>query len=500
MTSADAGTGVGGARRRLHPLTPLLRSARALAVIMAAISWQGYSELGLPRWLGVVVVVLLGALVLSALSWWVTGYQVIGRELRIVEGVLRRRHRSIPLERLQAVDLVQPVLARLVGLAELRLEVIGARRTEAPLAFLTVGQAAALRERLLELGSPARVGVPAPPAPPGRFEVPGPAFHPSGPVVLTPHVDAERSPTVAPGGWYPPAGVVPDGSQREVHAVDNQTLLLSQLLTGQVWLAPVATALVVVQFLIHPAWTFVGVASTLTALAGVLFRPVRRILDDWHFRISFGPGGLRLSHGLLETRAQTVPPSRVQAVAVLRPLLWRPAGWLRCRIDVAGYGHHEENDDHVNRLLPVAEPPVARLVVAEVLPGVDLATLNPLPPPGRARLLAPLRQPVLGVGLDPAVVVCRDGLLIRELVLVPYPRIQSVRVTQGPLQRWLRLATVHVDTAGALRAVAHHRDAAEAYALAADLIARARTAREATSRADRTRPDDPSAVAQPPVA
>lgn len=459
----DPGTDGGGARRRLHPLTPLLRGARTLAVIVAAVSWQGYSELGLPRWLELVVVVLLGALALSAVSWWATGYQVVGRELRIVEGVLRRRHRAIPLERLQAVDLVQPVLARLVGLAELRLEVIGARRTEAPLAFLTVSQATALREHLLDLAAPARAAVPGA-AVPEAVAVPG------QPTVGAP------APVAAPV-----AGAVPaDDGHRLIHAVDNRTLLLSQLLTGQVWLAPVAMALVVVQFAIHPAWTFVGVASTLTALVGVLFRPVRRILDDWHFQISVGRAGLRLTHGLLETRAQTVPPARVQAVAVRWPLLWRPAGWLRCRIDVAGYGHHDEDDSDVNRLLPVAEPPAARLVVAEVLPGVDLARLHPVPPPRRARLLAPLRQPVLGVGVYPTVVACRDGWLTRELVLVPYQRIQSVRVVQGPVQRWLRLATVHVDTAGALRAVARHRDMAEAYTLAADLVVRARQARDAT--------------------
>ena len=50
---------------------------------------------------------------------------------------------------------------------------------------------------------------------------------------------------------------------------------------------------------------------------------------------------------------------------------------------------------------------------------------------------------------------------------------------QGPRQRWLGLATVHVDTAGSLRAVAHHRDLAEARQLAGELTERARAARAA---------------------
>ena len=47
---------------------------------------------------------------------------------------------------------------------------------------------------------------------------------------------------------------------------------------------------------------------------------------------------LRLRHGLLEHRTQTVPPGRVQAVRLVQPLLWRGAGWWRVRVNVAGYG------------------------------------------------------------------------------------------------------------------------------------------------------------------
>jgi putative membrane protein len=429
VTSADAQPGLS----RLHPLTPLLRSARTLTLIVAAISWQGYAQLGLPRWLLLVLIVLVGALILSAISWLVTGYAVVGRELRISEGLLFRRHRTIPLERLQAVDVVRPVLARLTGLAELKLEVVGARKTEAPLSYLTMRQAATLREKLLAIAT----------------------------------TGDEPTPTPAPA---------PD--ERLVHAVENRRLLLSQLLTPHVWAIPLALLAVLLPYLESPAWTFVGVASTLTALGGVLLRPVRRIVDDWHFRVGAGPAGLVLHHGLLETRVQTLPPRRVQAVGLTWPLLWRAAGWVHARIDIAGYGAHDRQQErHVDRLLPVSTEPTARQVIAEVLPGIDITGLRLVPAPARARWIAPLRQPNLGVALDGSVIALRDGWLTRELVLVPYARVQSVRVVQGPVRRLLRLATVHVDTAGGLPAVAADRDADEAYALAEELSRRARAAR-----------------------
>ena len=61
--------------------------------------------------------------------------------------------------------------------------------------------------------------------------------------------------------------------------------------------------------------------------------------------------------------------------------------------------------------------------------------------------------------------------------MVPYARIQSVRVVQGPLQRRLRLATVYADTAGGRSAPPRDRDLAEAWSLAAELAERGRAAR-----------------------
>ena len=97
---------------------------------------------------------------LAVVSWYNTGYHIVGRELRIHEGLLWRRTRAIPLERLQAVEVVRPLLAQLTGLAELRLEVVGGGKTEAPLAYLTVAEAAPLRDRLLALAGRTQPPVP----------------------------------------------------------------------------------------------------------------------------------------------------------------------------------------------------------------------------------------------------------------------------------------------------------------------------------------------------
>ncbi|WP_433539267.1 PH domain-containing protein [Micromonospora sp. CA-249363] len=390
-----------------------------------------------------VVVLALGATVLSVISWYNTGYHVVGRELRVHEGLLWRRTRAIPLERLQAVEVVRPLLAQLTGLAELRLEVVGGGKTEAPLAYLGVADATRLRERLLALA--------------GRA-VPSAGTAPATQV---------ETPTAVRG--------------RPLHAVRNQSLLVSQLLTPQAFLLPFGVAFVVVQFVTAGSWSFIAVASTLTAMAGVLLQPIRRVLDDWNFRLARDNDTLRVHNGLLETRAQTVPLDRVQTVRATWPLLWRVNGWLRLRLEVAGYSVAEADDrNRPDRLLPVGDLPTATMIVGEVLPGVRLDALTLSPPPPRTRWLHPLGRGALGAGLFDQVFATRSGLLTRQLAIVPYARIQSVRVVQGPVQRRLRLATVYADTAGGSGAAAQDRDLFEAWSLAAELTTRARTARHQT--------------------
>ncbi|MET8359474.1 PH domain-containing protein [Micromonospora sp. NPDC005171] len=442
---APAGGGEGEPRQRLHPLSPVLHGAKSLVVVIAGLSWSTLSRVGFGWFAAMVAVLALGATVLSVISWYNTGYHVVGRELRVYEGLLWRRTRAIPLERLQAVEVVRPLLAQLTGLAELRLEVVGGGKTEAPLAYLGVADAAVLRERLLALA--------------GRVaQLPEPG---------------DAAVRVAPGAT-PPAAV----RGRPLHAVRNQNLLISQLLTPQAFLLPFGVAFVVVQFLTAGSWSFVAVASTLTAMAGVLLQPVRRVLDDWNFRLARDGGTLRVHNGLLETRAQTVPLERVQTVRATWPLLWRMKGWLRLRLEVAGYSVAEADDrNRPDRLLPVGDLATATMIVTEVLPGVRLDALTLSPPPRRTRWLHPLGRAAFGAGLFERVFATRSGRLTRQLVIVPYARIQSVRVVQGPIQRRLGLASVHADTAGGSGATAQDRDLAEAWALAADLTTRAHQAR-----------------------
>jgi putative membrane protein len=432
-------------RRRLHPLSPLLRGGSWVIAAIVGLSWNTLAQVGVGRFALIVLALAAGAAVISVVAWLNTGYHVVGRELRIQEGLLRRRNRAIPLERLQSVELVRPLLAQLTGLAELRLEVVGGSKTEAPLAYLSVKDAAALRDRLLALA--------------GR---------------QTP----DRQEHKQPQGYGDTQPSVP-APERPLSSVSNSDLLLSQLLTPQAFLLPFGAAFLVIQVLAADDWSLLGIASTVTAMAGVLLQPVRRVLQDWDFRLAGdAEGRLAVRYGLLETRNQTIPLHRVQSLGATWPVLWRAKSWLHLSLSIAGAGDPgSRGNDRSDRLLPVGDAATARALIWEVLPGVDLFALPMTPPPDRARWVHPFALRGLGAGLTDRVFLSRSGLLTRELTIVPFARIQSVRVVQGPLQRRLGLATVYADTAGGRAGAARDRDLHEAWALAAELSLRARHAR-----------------------
>ena len=438
---------------RLHPLTPLLRGGRFLLVVLAAVTQQGLRSPSLSVLGAAAAVVTTGALLFGYLSWRTTRYRLADGELQVDSGVLQRRTRRVPLARLQSVDVVRPLLARVLGLAELRLEVAGGGDSEAPLAYLAEDEAHALRVQLLALSG----------AQAGRVAAQG--GQPAPPV-------AGQAAVVAPGA-------APGEPEESVLVqVPLRALVVSVLLGGPALLTAALLLAAIPVLLLAPEAVpglLAGLGPVGLGSAGFV---VRRLLAEYGFTVAESPDGLRLRHGLLETRAQTIPAGRVQTVRVHEPLLWRRRGWVRVEVDVAGYEHdRHEPQAGTSALLPVAPREFALALVDRVL-GAPLPPAT-VPPPPAARWRALLSYRRLRLGLDDRHLVTTSGVLTTTTDAVPLAKVQSLRLVQGPWQRRLRLASVHADSAGRRLpgAVARHRDAAEAAALLAELTLLARQAR-----------------------
>jgi putative membrane protein len=178
--------------------------------------------------------------------------------------------------------------------------------------------------------------------------------------------------------------------------------------------------------------------------------------------------------------SETVPYGRIQAIRRIEPLLWRPMGWCRLEVDIAGASRKQQRGEGSGvarkALLPVGDDRDAWHLLNRLIGG-DTPTLTR--PPPRARKKAPLSYHFLAGGYDDRHAVCVTGRLRKVTVWIPLEKSQSFRRVQGPVQRGLGLATVHVDAAGKdTRAEFRDRAVAEADTLVAELSRLSRAARQ----------------------
>nr|WP_246280967.1 PH domain-containing protein [Cellulomonas humilata] len=461
----------------MHPVTPALKGWKVLVAVLA-IGWFQVGEnlrQAIDLMQGKAFLALLGGILLigligfgySAVAWRVTRFAVTDEAVHLRTGILFRQQRQARLDRLQAVDVVQPLLARLVGLAELKLEVAGGSGSAVSLAFLRESEAEALRAELLALAAglqrPGTVVPAAVATPEGTTGTPG---TPTAPVAFE----------VAP--------------ERQVYELPMGRLVKSTLRSGTV---PTLLLIVAAAIVVSIASRDISAAFVLVApLFGAVTFVWSRINQGANFRAAISPDGIRLRHGLTESRAQTVPPGRVQAIRLRQGPLWRGPDWWRVEINVAGYGQSDQQQrDTV--LHPVATREEAMTALWMVLP--DLGVDDPAAlveaaltgkdtdggfttAPRRARWVDPVGWRRHGVRVTDRALVTRTGRIWRSVDVVPHERTQSLGLAQGPLQRRLGLASfVLHSTPGPVAPRVQHLDAGVAAALLDEQAERARTAR-----------------------
>jgi putative membrane protein len=459
-------------------VTPFIKGWKILLALLVVGAYLGAENIAAARdvilafgVLGILAVILLVVAIgtgFAALAWWMTRYAIDPQGVYLKSGVLFRQHRSARMDRMQAIDVVQPLLARILGLAELKIEVAGGGDSTVRMSFLRESEAQALRNELLARAAGIRLARQdaRPVGPPGAAAPPG-----------------------APVG---PPVPIPAAPEREVFYVTAPRLIGSLVRSAAVItsLLFVGGLLVAIAITRRPEF-FVGVFPGVLAAVGFAWQ---RFAGEFGFRAAVSPDGIRLRHGLLESRSQTVPPGRVQAVRISQGPLWRGKDWWRVQMNVAGYGAAQSQQVETV-LLPVGDRSEALLALWLVLP--DLGTANPtallnsalsgsgdedgfVTSPRRARWIDPLIWRRTAFTFTDRALLLRGGRLVRHLVVVPHERTQSLAINQGPLQRRLGLASFAVhSTPGPVAPAVPHLDAQVAGTLLAEQASRARTARAA---------------------
>jgi len=460
-----------------HPLTPIAKSWIALLAVgyfilrdvpdilrqAQAGGWQTIATYWyVPA--GILVLVLAVSLGAGYLAWRFTSFIIDDEQVRIEHNFISQRSEKIAFTKIQSVDVTQPLIARLLGLAALRIDV-GGGGSNATIEYLSRKRAYQLRDYLITRAHGTRTTVAE------AAQVPvGTAFTDASPA-------DRRIVTV------PPARLLAS------MVVTNSTVFLLILIAGVV------------------GWSIwndqpIGLLSTSILLPWLLAMGamvLNRLRNEWNFVLSMTPdGGLRTASGLTSLTSQTIPRNRVQAVDISQPLLWRAFGWYRVRIDVLGLP--SESSEHVpaNLLLPVGPGADVDVVLRTLWPRLNMPAIRMHPIPQRARWLRWLDAQTYFWGYDDRVLVAAGGLLRRRTSIVPHARVQSVRIRQGVIQRRLGLADVQAHTTpGPVDVVCQHLDQADARALAMSELDRMRAARSNPELSLLHLPDQPPWIVGP---
>lgn len=481
--------------------------------------------------IGLVAAVLCGVvglvIGLGVLSWWFTRYQITSEHVRFRNGAIFRTQRQARLDRVQGIDIERKLLPRIFGLASLKFDVADGGSSALELSYLRRDKARELRHQLLSAVREASRSAPATPVgsrdghgydaarpafggPAPRVDAPAPAPWDHSPQArqyraqcADPHdnrgVSAaeERSREVRAAARL---GLLSDqddqDQQRRVFTVPTSRVLLSLLLSWSTVSAVFFAVVAVVVWQWNPEALRVLIPSYLPVVVMIVSGLYNRLESSWGFTLSQVQVGVRVRSGLLNERSSTIPVGRVQALQVCKPVLWRVFDGHRVKVITAGKGGLDDLEglhslvlpvgtpenvaDILELVLPLAEPPTE--LVRDGLNGID-GGANYITSPRRARWLDPLTWRRTGFAMDDAVLSLRWGRLNRNVSVIPHHKTQSLGLQQGPIERRMRIASIHAHMiAGPVTTVVHHLDAQQARDLMVRQTDAARAARERTNQ------------------
>lgn len=447
--SMGAFTGEG---QRTHPLSGLVQGLLWGSGAAIAFSFSSFTN---GEWLIGLISMPAGfvmGFIAGFVPWWFTKFIINDEEIRVESGLIFRKSRRIPFARLQSVDINQPLVARLIGMAELTLEMAGGGDSKTQLRFLPLPEAKSLRRMLLNRAH-------------------GVASN------AVSNSDASNDQQ----GFFDPE--VPITPRTVITTVTPDRLIIGILMTLDFAGIVIGSIALVIAFQIFGI-PFAVIGGLIPLVFSTYQMVSNRVLAQWDFTLSRGDRGLRITRGLLNRSSQTIPFDRIQGITRVEPYLWRKFGWVRLDVDVAGYGvTTEENGVSETTLIPITDREFALQLIAELVPDNDADNVEVSAVSDRSRIFAPIGWRFRTLSRTTDTVSSTTGWVTRRTSIIPQSKIQSVAVDQGPWQRRRGLATLSIHSPdGPVDVGIKHLDVGDAYAVALDEADRARLARTAVSR------------------
>ncbi len=449
--------------RRPHWATPLVRGWLVIVAVLVFVVKQmgdmaSKNELTAdtfrPRNLIVLLAIFVGVFLISIgvgfLEWRTTRFRIDDTEIRINRTFITRRSDRIPFGKIQSVDVTQPFAARILGLASLTIDVGASQHKK--IEYLSRRNAYRFRDLLIAQSGRGQT------AAPGKSLTRQDVTTPANPVASAPTdrfehhsvgtVTAPASPELPSGprkSSRPNISPSPLGGSQWLDRRRDEDVILT-VPKGRFVLSQVTNSaflMLMLVFIISTVLTTAGGGS----IFGVCFAYVLSIVGylwtklskSWGLTLYRSGDGLKSVHGFTSLETRTIPVQRIQGVEITQSLLWRIWGYHSVHVTVLGNDGKTESD-----LLPVGTGKDLDLVLDAIWPSFAVDDVSHNPIPNRARWFHWFTQRYISWGADENVITVRRGLLTRKHMIVPHARVQSTALTQGPLQRKLRLADVGI--------------------------------------------------------
>lgn len=468
------------AERRLHPLTLVLNLARQLpqAIIgLIALRLSGPDEIR--SWVILIAFFAIIALFGTELwKWWRFSYRLDPQELRIASGIINRNVRSIPYERIQDVNLEQGLLARMLGMAKVRLETgSSGSGDEGVLDSVDLAEAGRLRD-VIRLRKAVQAGT----------------SDPEGDAAPLP-VEIETAPMFAMDTRRVLTAGVFNFSLVFFALVGALINNLDFLLPGDIWNPRRLLDLLGLEDLFAALDIAARVLSVIAALfslllIGLIGGIIRTGLREHGFRLDRTETGFRRRRGLITLTDVVMPLHRIQAAVIATGPVRRRLGWFELKVQSLASDSDKDSDHSV---APLAHADEVRAILGET--GIRWDTDYPQmrrvdPAMWWVPLVFALPVPMIGIGASAALanpwiallytllpivpliswlhwrahryaleggqLYVRDGFWAQRLTLLPLRRVQSVDIKQSAVSRFIGLATVEIGVAGRSSAVTIH--------------------------------------------
>lgn len=449
------------AERRLHPMSwlfVLLQQLKQFILPLLALLVFGRGDRN-ELW------PLIGVGVLVVLSLWqyVTyRYGVSGDHLVIRSGLLERSLRVIPFARIHNVALQQSMLHRLFGVAEVRLESAGGRKSEAEMRVLRLDDALALESLVRRRGAAPAAAVDGEPASQTLLELS--------------RGELLRLGLVSNRGMIVVGAAAAAVSQASPRALPNMAETVGEWMFGYAGEHGFGVG----------EYAAAGVALFVFAVGALrAFSILLALLQYYGFRLSESGRRLTVERGLLARWRTSASRRRIQAWTLYEGVLHRLLKRRSLDVDTA-VAEDGRQQRALRELAPIATPQACDALIEHLLPRAQWSTLEwrPLPASSWWRLFLPSLPLVLvattalcwrfgawgllalawlpwsafkarrharraAYAVSDELLAVREGWWRRSWRFAELDKLQALQLTRSPVDRRCGTATLWLDTSGA---------------------------------------------------